>query len=533
MIWIITVCALFLFLLLFPIMLGLYWYHHNKENVLPIRQDRRRDPRYFAKSFDELFQKAWNAREDGYLKMSRAEQYLLADDLDPSSYPEECGMLVVAQEKELRPPAVHFCREICAAQDAWLMDETHLRAVRAHGNLLLGRGVQLDRWADADGTVAVYDNCHLGISVTAGQAICIGRNCTFRRIFAPVIHLGAYPDSLDRPAIEREKRIYRIESAHVGQWKRRHVGRNDVDESRIVPASLVTSGNVTIDEDLIIQGNVRTRGGVQLAERAVICGDLFADQDVYLSRNSTVLGSVFTQGDVYCETGVVIGQEGRISSVIARGRITVERDCFVYGYLSNEGGGWICPVNQMDQELPLQKEQYLEVPKTKEVMEFEDQKEFEKVDEQGFRHNPYIRKVVVPEDVKEIPDSMFFDCRALEEVVLPASLEEIGEYVFGDCVSLKRLDLRELKNLRRIRRSAFNGCIGLEEVLLPDTLEELEPAVFCNCSSLQNVAMPDGGLPRIIGSHCFQNCPFEPVSEEQTEEGEAEESSEEEVAADD
>ena len=528
MIWIWLMAGLFLLLLMFPILLAVYWYYHGKDSILPVRQDRRRDPRYFGKSFESLFRKAWASRKDGVLALSRAEKYLLADDLQAADYPDPCELLVVGERGELKPPPVQFEREIYAFQNARFAAGTSLRAVRTPGSLLFEKDVHIYRWADADGTVAVYDNCDLGISVTSGQAICVGKNCTFRRMYAPVIHLGSYPHLPQNPGGERKQVSCRLHDAEIKQISGRHVSRSDADENGVIQTSLVCSGDLVIDESIVVQGDVRSQGGVHLAENAVICGNLFAEGDLYLSRNSAVLGSVFTQADIHCEAGVVIGQENRVSSMIAHGHITTEEDCFVYGYISNERGGVVCPVHQFDGAEETREEQYLPEPRRETELTFATCQEFDAVDDQGFRHQTFLRRAAIPEGVKAIPDSMFFGCRSLETVVLPASLERIGEYAFADCVSLQRLDLSGLTNLRRIERSAFDGCSGLREILLPDGLEVLGTTAFANCVSLQNVRMARGGLPETIRDHCFLNCPLESAqagtearAEETTQKGDA------------
>lgn len=516
MIWIALIAGLFLLLLLFPILLAVYWYYHGKDSVLPVRQDRRRDPRYFANSFDSIFRKAWETRKDGIILMSRPEQYLLADNLAPSEYPASCNVLVVAENKDLTPPAVHFLREIYASRNAHFIGETHLRGIRTCGDLLLGSGVILHRWADADGTVAVYDNCDLGMSVTAGKGVSVGKNCTFRRLFAPVLYLGAYPGCLPQKSEGKKKYVYQPEKNRTTYIHQLHINRSDADETGMVRSSLITSDDIIIDEKITVQGSIRSSKGIRLAEGATVYGNLFADGDIYLSRNSTVLGNVFTQSDVYCEAGVVIGHENRTSSLVARGHIVTEENCVVYGYISNEAGGTICPVNTLDQKFQQQEEQYLPAPQSDKVLTFDSRQDFDNIDDQGFRHNRFLQEVVVPDGVKAIPDSMFFDCRVLETIVLPSSLETIGKYAFTDCVGLKKLDLRHLTKLRLIDRSAFDGCTMLEEVLLPDNLKTLGSTAFCNCVRLYSCGTEQGLLPKNIGDRCFLNCPCDPQVQSET-----------------
>lgn len=501
--WFILTGTLFLALLMFPILLGVYWYYHGKDSVLPVRQDRRRDPRYFGLSFERLFLKAWEDRKDGWIRLSRPEQYLLADGL--KEYPEQCNLLVAAVQEEFFPPAVCFTREIYAWGNARFAPGTHFRAARVKGDLLLGKETVLGRWADADGTIAIFDCCDLGISVSSARAICVGRNCSFRRLYAPVIHLGAYPGQRNQPENAGKMNLSSIEEYGFQAVRSGHISFSDADDG-IFRTSIVAVHSVVVDENVVIQGSLRGRSSVQLAEGAVICGNLFANQDVYLGRNSTVLGNVFTQGNVYCESGVVIGREGQIHSVVARGSIVFENDCFVYGYISNEAGGMVCPVDERDLEMQPQEEKYLDHPEIDRDLTFASVEAFDSAGRWGYRHNADICKVTVPQGVRKIPDGMFYACRSLEEIVLPDSVNEIGQFAFADCVRLKRLDFKSI-SLHRIGLSAFDGCSSLEEVIFPASIQELGNAAFCNCTSLKTVHMPRKNVQ--MGTHCFENSPYE------------------------
>lgn len=509
MTWILLTLVLFVFLLLLPFGVAAFWYRRGKHSVLTVRQERKRDPRYFAHSFEALLRKAWAERSGDVLKMSRPEPYVLADETAFPAGAASCSKLVLAWNTDFRAPeGMRFEREIFAARNAWFSAGSCLRAVRAMGDLALTNGVQVARWADADGTLAVYDGCNLGISATSGTAMTLGRNCTFRRLYAPVIHTGSYPGLPQTPSFPREDRIYRMECPQGAPLRLRRVDRDHADEAGVVRASCVAQEHIVVDEGVIVQGSVRSARGVQLADRAVVCGNVFADGDVHLGRNSTILGNVFSQGDIYCEAGCIVGCEGHVSSMVARGRIIFEEDCWIHGYVSNEMGGVSCPMRQDDAvSLPEREAQYLQWPEPLRILTFESADAFAQVNEEGFRHNHHVREVVIPEGVRRIPDSMFFDCRALERVSFPASLQEIGEYAFADCVSLRRLDLHGLAQLRSIGRSGFDGCSSLEEVALPDGLQALGSAVFCNCIRLRRVL--GRSLRLQTGSHCFQNCPLD------------------------
>ena len=58
MTWILLTLVLFVFLLLLPFGVAAFWYRRGKHSVLTVRQERKRDPRYFAHSFEALLRQA-------------------------------------------------------------------------------------------------------------------------------------------------------------------------------------------------------------------------------------------------------------------------------------------------------------------------------------------------------------------------------------------------------------------------------------------------------------------------------------------
>ncbi len=65
------------------------------------------------------------------------------------------------------------------------------------------------------------------------------------------------------------------------------------------------------------------------------------------------------------------------------------------------------------------------------------------IDEGVFMNNTTVKKIVVPNTVKEIGKACFQGCTALEEVVLPEGLEEIGDMMFYNCPALTTLNIPE------------------------------------------------------------------------------------------
>lgn len=81
------------------------------------------------------------------------------------------------------------------------------------------------------------------------------------------------------------------------------------------------------------------------------------------------------------------------------------------------------------------------------------------------------REVEVPEGIREIGKSCFFDKRGILEIYLPASLEKIGERAFRNCINLEHILLKNPNT--KISKDAFKNCTTLKRVTLNGTTYSL------------------------------------------------------------
>ncbi|KAK8847237.1 hypothetical protein M9Y10_019821 [Tritrichomonas musculus] len=100
-----------------------------------------------------------------------------------------------------------------------------------------------------------------------------------------------------------------------------------------------------------------------------------------------------------------------------------------------------------------------------------------------------LKKVVLPNSLREIPIDAFKNCPNLVEVAMPSLLETIGNSAFINCTSLSKIDLPN--SITSIGSEAFKLCTSLKEISIPINVEKIDKSTFFGCCSLENVQFPD------------------------------------------
>lgn len=508
----IAICGfLCVFMLAIPLGGAIIYYKTHQAEILSINQMKVRDGRYFAKSFASLVEGKLNEIKDNKISLSRLEEFIDAD--VQKIYPEEVEKVVVARKSDFHIPlqVKVFSKEIYAARDfrPTENDAVELRAAFSRGKMILPENTEVIRWVDSDRTLAVYDGCDLGLSASARQRMCVGRGCRFRRLYAPEVYLGQYPDELMDEKKGKDPRIYRMGVQKNQRENIRYISNDMINEEGVVDFTVVSRSNLEVLENLIVNGDIRSHKSVRLYDGAIVCGNIFAEGDVHLGKNACVLGNIFSQGRIYFEEGAAAGQRGRICSVIAREAITFEKNTFVFGYIDCEAGGEILEVEMKEsqnQDVPAREYCYLEEPYREHFLRFPSVDDYNKVDKQGFRFSEDIKDVVIPYGAKKIPDSMFYSCSGLEYIEIPDTVEVIGNHAFAECRKLKNISLRRLKHLKKIGVSAFENCMELEKVFLPGSLEEIGGAAFGGCEKVEKVEFGKDFQIEKLPDHCFRGC---------------------------
>lgn len=96
----------------------------------------------------------------------------------------------------------------------------------------------------------------------------------------------------------------------------------------------------------------------------------------------------------------------------------------------------------------------------------------------------------------------FEGCAALRRVILPESLRQIGEMAFSGCSHLRLLTIPG--GVQRVGTLAFAKCSQLERVRIEPGVVQLGPSCFSKCAALKRVEMPASVTQ--IGGGAFFGC---------------------------
>ena len=93
----------------------------------------------------------------------------------------------------------------------------------------------------------------------------------------------------------------------------------------------------------------------------------------------------------------------------------------------------------------------------------------------------------IPDSVRNIGDSAFYDCTSLTCVSVPNTVTNIEGFAFSNCSSLTNISLPS--SLKTIGTFAFSYCSGLTEIVVPAGVTRIWDGAFSCCSSLMAITV--------------------------------------------
>lgn len=123
-----------------------------------------------------------------------------------------------------------------------------------------------------------------------------------------------------------------------------------------------------------------------------------------------------------------------------------------------------------------------------------------RIGSKAFSGNTKVKKVILPDTISEMYDSVFKGCSSLETINTPDSLKSIGTSCFENCSKLKSFNFNKVE---KIGWYALKNCKSLGEIYVPGTIKEVSVGAFDGCSNLKTLTFAEGVVK--IGMHAALN----------------------------
>lgn len=504
---VILLSIVFVIMMFAPLVLSWVYYLRTDGVILHISQDKSRDQRYFAKSFSSMIENALHSVVGNTIMLSKEEKFVGMDDIRDSYDIEIDNLTIIRDEDFLTAGGIEvFHKEIYAAKNAFFSRrDLTIRAAYSKQNMVIGNKTNVIRWVDGEETLAVYDDCDLGMSATAGKVLSIGKNVKFRRLYAPVIYFGQYPGEFIDPMEGRDPMVFKLPILR-DKKKIKHITHENLTEYGTANYSVVTSTRTMMVEDAILQGDIHADVNVRICSGAGVLGNIFAEKNILLEKGSFVMGNVFAQGKIEIEDGVMIGLEGRSISVICRDKLTIGKNVVIYGYVSSETEGWVSRLYDVEAPRFDGKYSFIEYKKKEVNVSFKNMHEYLDTDALAYRMNPDVVSADIPIGADSVKQSMFCGCSSLKKAEIPSTVEEIGNYAFYECKELRdSLDLNKTK-LHTIGVSSFEGCKSITKMHFPSTMRKFGAACCSGMEGMTELIIDECDDTVVIEDHAFRGC---------------------------
>ena len=113
-----------------------------------------------------------------------------------------------------------------------------------------------------------------------------------------------------------------------------------------------------------------------------------------------------------------------------------------------------------------------------------------------------ITSVVLPESIRYISWSAFFDNYSLQHIEIPNTVTSIGQDAFAECSSLTSITLPNL--LQSLEDYLFRNCDALSSIVIPNSVTNIGKGTFAGCDYLSEIIIPSSVTS--IGDEAFIGC---------------------------
>ena len=256
-----------------------------------------------------------------YLVLGRGEEALFL----PFRERNEFKPVMIASATDLLLPSeTNFSRDVYSAGSVIGGTENRYRAILAEKDVRLGRESSVMRWVHAVGEFSADPDCRLYGRVSSDTGIRLSEGCTFLRLNAPYIAIGAEIASTANPP--------RPSADATVPQRLFHDGDFEIPAGEIFHGNLVVRGRLRIGVRAQVLGSVKSERALVLEPGVSIEGSLISASTMQIGSDCTLHGPVIAERTVLIRKGTRCGTPQHPTTVSAP-NIEVEEGVVVFGTL--------------------------------------------------------------------------------------------------------------------------------------------------------------------------------------------------------
>ena len=339
-------------LLTFSFMLFLPFWPGLRESLwpqdkypLPIEMKYSKNPRYLSNSFRQILLQSLEpdpvseAIRTVYLSKEEVVEIKTACHVKTD---ETIAHTLLVREGMHTEQQVKIYNDLYVLGSANIGSQNVLRTLACDGDIAVGNDTRVIRWIDALGKINVGSGCDLGASCSTVNCLALQHDVRFRRLFGnPVVTEGYVErlhsiESINTEAAVPAAKIKTIED--VTYYRRKSCL---LPSGTTINQNVIVKGDLNLSDNVTVNGDIRCEGRTTIGKASVIRGNLFSEGPVDVLEDAVVTGNVFSQDAIRLFPGTCIGKVGCTNSVIAKKKITLDRNVIIYGYLLTEGEGLV------------------------------------------------------------------------------------------------------------------------------------------------------------------------------------------------
>jgi cytoskeletal protein CcmA (bactofilin family) len=278
--------------------------------ALNINMSLYKNPRYFGDSFFEIIHKGLQDAEgtDKILNLSKKkyrvklssspEEVFILDSDEINNLTDKFDNIVICSENLTINRKKFFSKEIFVNGNLKTEEECFIRAIYINGFANLANRINILRWLHTNNNLYINADANVGVNCYCEETTFVNAKVNFKKIYAKKILIHKQDESIDK---KKSDNLDSVGNCHV----------------KVNKSIIITNDNVVID------------------------GNIISDKAITIDGDFWIKGDIFSQEQIILKNGVVVGEENKIKSVVARENIYLGKNVVIYGYVSTEKSGLI------------------------------------------------------------------------------------------------------------------------------------------------------------------------------------------------